>query len=723
MYYPKSSESHSLYTLTVPDGIMSSYTIVEGTVSPSNTVVDFFISRSPITNFEVPISDLIDPRLLNNNSSLVIRVRQTGSINLNFEYFEPTELYVAIRSTTSTNGTLSFTYNLQLNKSEYDAWLSNSAQSVTVSPTQVSGSFKACSTPVQSGDFTASGGSGNYRWSIAPDTYKLTSTGSTTQITLPTDKILNNEQITLTATDSEDFSLSANATYTLSVTGNPDLQSTINPVTIHSGADLSISLSEYLTCNAEGNADAVDFSISDAKKDGVDIQSPSYTLNNGQLNWSSDDLSVGSYSFKINTSASGETDSVDFNFTVIEPTPPEFNDSFEIASEGQPIKDKEFTFDLNNMLTQRTLGTSWGFIGAVPSDMTLNSSTGILTWSKPTAGSTTVMLFADNGVGDGDIGYLNLNVADITIPSIESIPNATRYSNRAFTYDVNPSSDSGNLKFYIAINGQFPMGLDINATTGVISWPEPVPGDYSIDIVGIDHVLFKTYPNSPSIYSAVESFDLHVLPEINIINTLSIKSDINSTRPSSSTPLVSLEENSTIQLTVGQNVTDWEIVANAPVGNVSNDIIEVNSTHYYLSLTNEGLFDYNFTTYSATGWDTKQFKVEVKNHSNFIKIYDSEGNTLTSGKTYSYKEGQEDNISFTVDGFGDLTCNHTINTTAHPGISVDGCNIVIDNTTIKGEYTISLNFSTTGGGSYQDTIKLNITSGDINPAILMYLLN
>lgn len=126
---------------------------------------------------------------------------------------------------------------------------------------------------------------------------------------------------------------------------------------------------------------------------------------------------------------------------------------------------------------------AWSLSGSPPAGMTINSSTGVVSWPSPTtAGSPfTIQTTATNACGS-DTKSWTLTVA-ANNPTVNSMANASVACGHAYT-SATPSTSGGVPPFTWTLLGTPPAGMTINAGTGVVSWPSPVASNtpYTITI-------------------------------------------------------------------------------------------------------------------------------------------------------------------------------------------------------------------------------------------------
>ena len=111
----------------------------------------------------------------------------------------------------------------------------------------------------------------------------------------------------------------------------------------------------------------------------------------------------------------------------------------------------------------------------LPTGLSVNTSTGVISGTPTTPSTTTIVLYASNEVGTG-IQTLTLTVKP-RIPVITSAATATAAVGQTFTYNITASNVPTS---YGAAN--LPAGLSVNTSTGVISGTPMTLGNYTITV-------------------------------------------------------------------------------------------------------------------------------------------------------------------------------------------------------------------------------------------------
>ena len=139
-------------------------------------------------------------------------------------------------------------------------------------------------------------------------------------------------------------------------------------------------------------------------------------------------------------------------------------------------------------------------LGNAPAGMSIDSTTGLIGWASPTAGTYSVTVTATDTVsGLSDSAVLSVTiVTQATSPSVSAATVAAT-AGQPLSYQVQASAGTSGgtvpgagaggpaptageaVQLQYAIQGA-PSGMRIDASTGVLSWASPVPGTYPVTV-------------------------------------------------------------------------------------------------------------------------------------------------------------------------------------------------------------------------------------------------
>lgn len=126
-----------------------------------------------------------------------------------------------------------------------------------------------------------------------------------------------------------------------------------------------------------------------------------------------------------------------------------------------------------------------------PTGMTINATTGLISWIPSTTGLYNVLVQAENSVGS----FLQSYVIQVTpvpeAPTITSSPPTSANTGQLFTYHVEATGSP--VPFYSLTD--YPEGMSIDPISGFIEWVPSIAGDFEVDVqaqnsVGTDQQEF-----------------------------------------------------------------------------------------------------------------------------------------------------------------------------------------------------------------------------------------
>ncbi len=131
-----------------------------------------------------------------------------------------------------------------------------------------------------------------------------------------------------------------------------------------------------------------------------------------------------------------------------------------------------------------------------PAGMTINSSTGFISWTPADVGTFAVTVKVGNSVGTDEQSF---SIVVKQTPKITSVPLSSANVNQLYAYDVDASGAPPPTFSLIAP----PTGMAINSNSGLINWTPTATGLYSVTVkatnsVGSDSQLFSIVVNASS---------------------------------------------------------------------------------------------------------------------------------------------------------------------------------------------------------------------------------
>jgi len=131
--------------------------------------------------------------------------------------------------------------------------------------------------------------------------------------------------------------------------------------------------------------------------------------------------------------------------------------------------------------TVHATGTQTGMTYSLvtnPDGMTINSTTGVISWTPTTTGVFAVEVKADNGIDPFDTQSFSLTVSG-TSPVITTLPVTQAFIGSPYAYDVNASGTQTGMVYSLISK---PAGMTINATSGLIAWTPSENGDFLVQV-------------------------------------------------------------------------------------------------------------------------------------------------------------------------------------------------------------------------------------------------
>ena len=120
-----------------------------------------------------------------------------------------------------------------------------------------------------------------------------------------------------------------------------------------------------------------------------------------------------------------------------------------------------------------------------PAGMSINSTTGLVTWTPSAAGSFNVTVVASNGVSPDAPQSFTITVSSATSsPTIVSTPVTSATAGQAYATDVNASGNPAPAYSLLAA----PAGMTIDSTTGLVSWMPPAAGSFDVTVLATNGI-------------------------------------------------------------------------------------------------------------------------------------------------------------------------------------------------------------------------------------------
>jgi len=190
----------------------------------------------------------------------------------------------------------------------------------------------------------------------------------------------------------------------------------------------------------------------------------------GQVSWPEPDPNGSPRTVTVEARNGAGADEADFELPVeAAPVPPEI-----AAMDDASTTDGQAYASPAPTLTQGSEPVTWSFAapGSVPAGMTINPTTGVVSWPNPTTNGSpyAVTILASNKAGDDDASW-QLTVAPQPVaPSIGEIPNDSVDEGEAYTGPAPTATGTQPMTWSLV---DWPSGMTIDPATGVVTWPNP----------------------------------------------------------------------------------------------------------------------------------------------------------------------------------------------------------------------------------------------------------
>lgn len=113
-----------------------------------------------------------------------------------------------------------------------------------------------------------------------------------------------------------------------------------------------------------------------------------------------------------------------------------------------------------------------------PEGMTINSTSGLISWTPSAQGVFEVEVKADNGIEPSDVQSFSITVSGFS-PEITSVPVTQAFVNSPYTYAVHASGTQEGMTYSLLTK---PDGMTINASTGLITWTPDANGNFLVQV-------------------------------------------------------------------------------------------------------------------------------------------------------------------------------------------------------------------------------------------------
>ncbi|MDF3030667.1 MAG: adhesin, partial [Moraxellaceae bacterium] len=311
----------------------------------------------------------------------------------------------------------------------------------------------------------------------------VNTTGSPSSLTLsgaPSGMTISGSTISWPAASTPD-SPTSNTVYNFTIvasdgttTNNYNTSVTVTPVN-----DPPVISTTAGTSASEGVAYSYDVNASDTEGStltySLTTKPASMTINSstGVISWTPPDATANySESVTVQVSDGSQTDTESWTINVTAN-----NDSPSITSTAVTSGSESVAYSYDVNATDPEAQTLTYSLVSPPSGMTINSGTGVISWTPPealTGYSQGVSVNVSDGTNTANQAYTITVTANNDAPSISSVAVTSAAENVAYSYDVNATDpESQTLTYSLTAN---PSGMTINGSTGVISWTPPQAG-------------------------------------------------------------------------------------------------------------------------------------------------------------------------------------------------------------------------------------------------------
>ncbi|HEY5665790.1 MAG TPA: putative Ig domain-containing protein, partial [Gammaproteobacteria bacterium] len=230
-----------------------------------------------------------------------------------------------------------------------------------------------------------------------------------------------------------------------------------------------------VTTATEQQAYSYDVNASDVDGDSLtyslDIAPSGMSINasSGLISWTPSTGQAGSHGVTARVDdGNGGSDTQSFSITVATaPAPVNNPPTIDSSPVTTGTVNDLYTYDVN--ASDADGDTLTYTLDTYPGGMTINSSTGLISWTPATTGNYYIIVVVTDGNG-GSVAqnyFINVSPGNVA-PSITSTPVTTATVGQVYNYDVDASDADGDTLSYSLDTA--PAGMTINSSTGLISW-------------------------------------------------------------------------------------------------------------------------------------------------------------------------------------------------------------------------------------------------------------
>ena len=256
-----------------------------------------------------------------------------------------------------------------------------------------------------------------------------------------------------------------------------------NPPVITSTPVETTTMEETYTYEVEAtdpDGDDLTYSLLGTPPEGMTINE-----NSGVISWTP--TATGSYDVVVEVSDGKSSDIQSFSITVSEP--PNRAPVISSVPVTSVILGESYTYTVvandpdGDVLTYS--------LSTFPDGMTINPTTGLISWTPTTAGSEDVVVEVSDGQLSATQSFIIVVSTANHAPVITPIPNATVTAGETLTYTVEAADPDGDVLTY-SLTASSPAGMTIDENSGVISWIPTATGNFEVTVEVSDGELSDT---------------------------------------------------------------------------------------------------------------------------------------------------------------------------------------------------------------------------------------